>query len=116
MLDLTDHKPKQEYHAPKLFLVQASDYVCGCQPTGLVANFDLDSGVSDPEAPMKLVAYLIDEVVSRRTARHNKVTCQGGFRRTHRPYMKIMHVRYAGKHFEILAHGRRFDPAGHGLE
>jgi len=60
---------------------------------------------------MKLVPYLIDELVSRRTARDDKMACQGGFRRAHCPYMKIMHARYAGKHFEILAHVRRFDHA-----
>ena len=63
-----------------------------------------------------LVPYLIDELVSRRTARDDKMACQGGFRRAHCPYMKILHARYAGKQFEILAHVRRLDPAGHGLQ
>jgi len=46
----------------------------------LVASFDLNGRVGDPKPPMKLLAYLIDKLVSRRAARHHKMAGQSGFR------------------------------------
>src|SRR5215471_11645217 len=86
------------------------------QSAGLVAGFDLDRRVRDPEELMELVGDPIDELVSRRTSRHDDMAREGGLSRAHGPDVKIVHARHAGERFQIFAYDRRLDLAGYGLE
>jgi hypothetical protein len=94
----------------------ASDHMLQCQPAALVAGFDLNGRVRNPETPVKFLAHLIDELVSRRAARHHKMACQSDFRRAHRPNMKIVDARNTGEHLQILAHVSGLNLTGYCLE
>lgn len=58
---------------------------------------DLDRRVVNAKVALQLISDLAQEGVAPAARRHNKMSCEGTFRRAHAPDVKVMYCLYAGE-------------------
>ena len=75
----------------------ASDNVSRGQLAGALPEFDLDRGMLNAEALVKLCLNVNEEVTTRMSRWHDEMTGQRCFRGAHWPDMEIVHLGDAGQ-------------------